>query len=109
MKSMTFGSRFLAAVALLAAILGVLLLAGEAVVRDQALIFAALAALAGSAALGIVAMPNAITNAGDPWGDVAWGKFFVAITYASIAVACFIALEHTPDAARFAHAIRHVL
>jgi hypothetical protein len=33
----------------------------------------------------------------------------VAITYASIAVACVMALEHTPDAVRFAHAIRHVL
>ena len=55
--------------------------------------FAALAALAGSAALGIMVMPSALTNAGDPWTDVAWGKFFVAITYASIAVACVIALE----------------
>jgi hypothetical protein len=79
-------------------------------VRDQALIFAALAASwPGSAALGIMVMPSALTSAGDTWMDVAWGKFFVAITYASIAVACAIALEHTPDAVRFAHAIRHVL
>ncbi|HEY2321441.1 MAG TPA: hypothetical protein VGJ82_01135 [Thermoanaerobaculia bacterium] len=45
----------------------------------------------------------------DPWASVSWGKFFVAIVYASIAVACLVAMTHTADAARFAHALHAVL
>lgn len=106
MKTRT--SHFVAAFALFVAFAGVLLLAGEAVVRDQAMIFAAIAALAASAALAVVALPTAFADSTSPWADVAWGKFFVAVVYASIAVTCIVATAHTADAARFAHAVAAV-
>jgi hypothetical protein len=71
------------------------------------LIFAALAALSTLAVVGIVLMPA--PRAGVPWENVAWGKFVVAIVYASIAFVCFLAMFHTPDAARLAHAVRAAL
>lgn len=67
---------------------------------NQEWMLAALAMLAISAAIAILFVPKrAQTN--DPWARVSWGKFFVAIVYASIAVVCLVAMAHT--------AVHHVL
>ena len=99
-------NRVLSAVSILIAVIGVILLVGDAVVRDYALVFASLAALSSAAALSIVLVPRPYGDAGDTWENVAWGKWFVGAVYASIAVACTVALVHTPDAARVAHVLR---
>ena len=70
-------------------------------------VFAALAALSSLAAIGVVLMPA--PRLGDVWERVAWGKFVVAIVYASIAFVCFLAMAHTPEAARLVHAARAAL
>ena len=98
--------RLLAVGSVVAAFAGLLLMLGDAVVRDQAMILAGLGVLAISVALGITLMPSPNAPVNDVWVSVPWGKFFVAIVYASIAVACLVAMAHTPDAARVAHALR---
>jgi hypothetical protein len=103
-------SRFLKMLALLWAAAALLLLLTDAlVVRDEALVLAASGLLAGSAVFGILLIPPIDAQSDDPWAKVAWGKFFVAIVYASIAAACLVAMAHTPDAARWAHALRAAL
>ena len=84
-------------------------LIADAFVRDQALILAGSAALAISAATAILLVPARLPDENDPWATVSWGKFFVAIVYASIAVACLVAVAHTPDAERFARIIHLAL
>lgn len=100
--------RALAIVAAVSAFVALLLLASDAVIRDWATIFGALGLLAGSAVLAILLIP-ANMQTDDAWAKVAWGKLFVALVYASIAVACFVTMAHTPDAARFVHAVRAAL
>jgi len=100
--------RVLAIVAVVVAAFALLLLASDAVVHDWAMIFGALGLLAAAGVLGILLIP-ANMQTDDAWAKVAWGKLFVALVYASIAVACFVTMAHTPDAARFVHAVRAVL
>ncbi|GEM_PF-6657497 len=106
---MISNERFLSAFSILIAFIGVVFLVGDAVVRDYALVFAALAALSIAAALSIVLVPRPRGEGDDAWESVAWGKWFVAAVYASIAAACIVAVIHTPDAARVAHALRAAL
>jgi hypothetical protein len=101
--------RFLTLLTLIACIAASSFLIADAFVRDQALTLAGFAALAISAVAAILLVPARLAEPNDPWATVAWGKFFVAIVYASIAVACLVAVAHTADAARFAHAVRVVL
>jgi hypothetical protein len=101
--------RFLTLLTLIAAIAASAFLIADAYVRDQALMLAGFGMLAVSAASAILLVPARLADVDDPWATVSWGKFFVAIVYASIAVACLVAVAHTPDAARFAHALRVAL
>jgi hypothetical protein len=101
--------RFLTFLTLIACIAASLFLIADAFVRDQALTLAGFASLAISAAAAILLVPARMAEPHDPWATVAWGKFFVAIVYASIAVACIVAVAHTADAARFAHAVRGLM
>src|ERR1043166_6180303 len=87
---------------LIACIAASAFLIADAFVRDQALMLAAFASLA-------ISGVSAILKMNDPWTNVSWGKFFVAIVYASIAVVCLVAMAHTADAIRFAHAVHAVL
>jgi len=100
--------RVLAIVAVVVAVIALLLLASDAVVHDWAMIFGALGLLAAAGVLGILLIP-ANMQTDDVWAKVAWGKLFVALVYASIAVASFVTMAHTPDAARFVHAMRAAL
>src|ERR1043166_6422185 len=104
---MTF--RLIRALVCILGITGVLLLLSDVLVRDQALPLAAVASLAGSAVLAILTIPTISAQTDDAWTKVGWGKFFVAIVYASITAACLVAMAHTPDAARFVHAARAAL
>lgn len=101
--------RFLTLLTLLACIAASAFLIADAFVRDQALLMAGFGFLAISAAAAILLVPARIADVSDPWATVSWGKFFVAIVYASIAVVCLVAMAHTADAARVAHAVRAVL
>jgi hypothetical protein len=101
--------RFMLLLTLIACIAASALLLADAFVRDQALMLAGFGALAVSAAAAILLLPARLSDANDPWATVSWGKFFVAIVYASFAVACLVAVAHTADAARVAHALRVAL
>jgi hypothetical protein len=100
--------RFLRLLAVISSAAAALLLLSDVVVRDQALVLAGFGLLAASAVFAILLIPP-INEGDDPWVRISWGKFFVAIIYASIAFACLVAMAHTPDAARVAHAVRAVL
>jgi hypothetical protein len=102
-------SRTLIGVAICSAVAGALLLMSDAVVHDWALAFGSLGLLAASAVGGILVVPAANGQSDDVWARFAWGRFFVAIVYASIAVACFLVMAHTPDATKFVHALRAAL
>ncbi len=101
--------RFLMLLTLIACIAASAFLVADAFVRDQALMLAGVGMLAISAAAAILLVPVRNAEFHDPWETVSWGKFFVAIVYASIAVVCIVAVAHTADAARVAHAVRAVL
>lgn len=58
---------------------------------NQEWMLAALALLAISAAVAVLFVPRRMETS-DPWARVSWGKFFVAIVYASIAVVCLVAV-----------------
>ncbi|HEY2829439.1 MAG TPA: hypothetical protein VGJ88_04920 [Thermoanaerobaculia bacterium] len=70
---------------------------------------AAFGTLAVAAAVAILVVPSRRAVTSDVWARVYWGKFFVAIVYASIAVACLVAMAHTAEAARVAHAHAHAV
>src|ERR1051326_2849776 len=95
--------RFLTFLTLIACIAASAFLVADAFVRDQALMLAGVGMLAISAAAAILLVPTRNAEAVDPWATVAWGKFFVAIVYASIAVVCIVAVAHTADATRPVH------
>src|SRR5438270_2239605 len=101
-------NRFFTFLTLIACIAASALLIADAFVRDQALMLAGFGALAISAAAAILMVPARLADAGDPWASVSWGKFFVAIVYASIAVACLVAVVDTNDAAGFGDALHGV-
>jgi hypothetical protein len=76
---------------------------------SQVWMVAALGSLAIAAAVAVLLVPVRRVESSDPWARVYWGKFFVAIVYASIAVACLVAVAHTAEAARLAHAHVHAV
>jgi hypothetical protein len=104
---MTF--RNIRLLAVIWAVAAALLLLSDLVVRDRALALAGSGLLAGLVVLAILTMLPSQTQSEDAWAKIAWGKFFVAIIYASMAVACLVAMVHTPDAARLIHEVRAVL
>lgn len=61
---------------------------------SQMWMLAALAVLAIATAIAVLLVPRRAESS-DPWARVSWGKFFVAIVYASIAVVCIVAIAHT--------------
>jgi ABC-type phosphate transport system permease subunit len=91
------------------AAMGGLLFLSDLVVRDQALPLAAFGLLAAAAVVGILLLPTISSKSDDAWTTIPWGKIFVAIVYASLAIACLLAMTHTPDAARFLHEVRAAL
>jgi ABC-type phosphate transport system permease subunit len=91
--------------AMVLAAMGGLLFLSDLVVRDQALPLAAFGLLAAAAVLGILLMPTIRSKSDDAWSTIPWGKLFVAIVYASLAIACLAAMAHTADAGRFLHAV----
>ena len=95
--------------AFLCAAIGVLLLLSDFIVRDQALALAAFSMLTGSAVFGILLLRPIHAPGDDVWTEIAWGRFFVAIIYTSMAIVFLLAMTHTPDAARFVHAVRAAL
>jgi hypothetical protein len=101
--------RFLTFLIVLACIAASAFLIADGFVRDQALLMAGFGFLAISAGAAILLVPARLADVEDPWATVSWGKFFVAIVYASIAVACLVAVAHTADAERVAHTVRVVL
>ncbi|HEX3109019.1 MAG TPA: hypothetical protein VHU41_07985 [Thermoanaerobaculia bacterium] len=76
---------------------------------SQVWMLAAFGTLAIAAAIAILLVPVRRVETSDLWSRVYWGKFFVAIVYASIAVMCLVAMAHTAEAARMAHAHVHAV
>ena len=85
---------------------GLLILLSEVALQDQAALFASIALFA--AAVGVYAlgaMPSPTFPGRDIWETIRWGRLFIALVYASIAVICFAAMLHAPDFGRFVHSL----
>ncbi len=97
-------SRGLALVATTAlALSGLILLAADLIAENQAMMLGGLTLLFFTVAvffLGPLRMP---ADRHDFWESVAWGKLFVAMVYASIAIMFLLAFVHSPGVT---HAIR---
>ncbi len=96
--------------AVLLAAAGVLLLVFGSEIRDQAALLAAVAFLCSAFGTWVGGgLPAFAETSGDPFESIAWGRFFVALVYASLAVVCFAAMAHAPDFGRFVHSMRAVI
>ncbi len=87
----------------LLAIGGLVLLAADVIAEDQAMILGGLSLLCFAVATFSFATERDTPEDPDFWSSVGWGKFFVGLVYASIAIMFLLAFFHSPDVARVAH------
>jgi hypothetical protein len=95
--------RIAALLAILLALGGFTLLVVATDQVDQAAMLAAIGLVCLSVAVYVAAALPAPPSTDDVFESVAWGKFFVAATYAALAIALFAAMTHAPGYARFVH------
>lgn len=80
----------------------------ETALRDQAAFFASIALSAIAVGIYILgALPKPLF-ATDVWETIVFGRVFVALVYASIAVVCLAVMMHAPDFGRFVHSLHAI-
>lgn len=82
---------------------GLMLLVADAIAEDQAMMLGGLTLLFVAVTVYFLGPLRGPEDRTDFWESVAWGKLFVAMVYASIAVIFLIVLFHSPEVQ---HAIR---
>lgn len=87
---------------------GLVLFAADLIARDQALILGGLALLSLAVATFSIGTERDTPANPDFWSSIGWGKFFVGLVYASIAIMFVVAFFHSPDVSHVAglHGIR---
>ena len=95
--------RLAALLAILLALGGLTLLIVATDQVDQAAMLGAIGLVCLSVSVYVAAALPALPASNDVFERVAWGKFFVAATYAALAIALFAAMTHAPGYARLLH------
>jgi hypothetical protein len=81
---------------------GLVLLAADVIAEDQAMVLGGLALLSFAVATISFATERDTPDDDDFWSSVGWGKFFVGLVYASIAIMFLLAFLGSPEVSHVA-------